>query len=158
LEALSKLKSLSLAGRSAVTAAGLPFLGTFESLEALNLSHVRLGSGGASFLWQLPHLTCLELGHTQVRVLALLCGCFCQTLAWLRMDGLKTLLTPCGINQEGEFERPSDINPCCLQMTAAQFAGVEKLARLALLDARSTGFDDQCCHRLAKLTRVTSLK
>lgn len=61
------MASLSLAGRVALTAGGLAFLGSWGRLQRLDLSKVQLDRGSADFLWQLTRLTCLLLGGTKVR-------------------------------------------------------------------------------------------
>ena len=45
-----------------------------------------------------------------------------------------------------------------LQMPADQFGGLPALVQLAELDAGGTGFDDDCCHHLAHLTRLHTIR
>ncbi len=59
------MTSLSLAGRSALTAGGLASLGGWARLQRLDLSKVQLDQGSAAFLWQLTGLTSLQLGGTK---------------------------------------------------------------------------------------------
>lgn len=64
------MTSLSLGGRSALTAGGLGFLGGWARLERLDLRGVQLGQGDAAFLWQLTRITCLLLGGSKARAQA----------------------------------------------------------------------------------------
>jgi hypothetical protein len=48
--------------------------------------------------------------------------------------------------------------PVNLQMPASQFGGLSALAQLAELEVTGTPLDDDCCHHLAQLTRLHTLK
>ncbi|KAL4853305.1 hypothetical protein ACK3TF_005652 [Chlorella vulgaris] len=66
LAPLCNLTSLSLAGRAAISTSSLAFLGDVTRLSHLDLSHVNLSGGDASFLWELTQLTCLRIGNSQM--------------------------------------------------------------------------------------------
>lgn len=46
----------------------------------------------------------------------------------------------------------------CPQLAAAHFDGLPRLAALQELDASGTGFDDDCCARLAALPHLSDLE
>ena len=77
LAALRQLTRLSLAGRAAVTADGLAFLGSCTRLRSLDLSHTQLSSPAflVQALFKLTQLTSLDVSNSQVQLRAVLRGC-----------------------------------------------------------------------------------
>lgn len=130
---LSRLASLSLAGRSGLTAAGLRFLPGCPGLAALDLSGVRLEGGEAAFLWQLGRLTSLSLAGTAMHALQFR---GLHALAALRrLDASRTGFDDACCAELAPLTALSELRLCFVtsRLTAAGLAAVHTCYQLACL-------------------------